>query len=80
MNASSPPAIVPRWEWRTFGDRFEKAEKRLAELGSERVGESDELYLLSLKSDASVKVRDALMDVKQLRHVDADGSSNGCWS
>ena len=35
--------------------------------------ESDELYLLSLESDASVKVRDGLMDVKQLESVDGDG-------
>ena len=35
--------------------------------------ESDEIYLLSEESDASVKVRDGLMDVKQLEAVDDDG-------
>ena len=35
--------------------------------------ESDELYLLSAESDASVKVRDDLMDVKRLEAVDGDG-------
>ena len=39
----------------------------------ERVQESDELYLLSQESDASVKVRDGLMDVKRLEAVDGDG-------
>jgi len=37
------------------------------------VQESDELYLLSQESDASVKVRDGLMDVKRLEAVDGNG-------
>src|SRR5690349_4756847 len=65
--------IVPRWEWRTFGESFEAADVRFSELTAERVQESDEVYLLSLDSDASVKVRDELMDVKQLAHVNDDG-------
>ena len=40
-------AIVPRWEWRTFGDDFGPADDRFAALEPERVHESDELYLLS---------------------------------
>lgn len=65
--------IVPRWEWRTFGDDFGEVERKLAATGPERVQESDETYLLSLESDASVKVRDGLMDVKLLEEVDDDG-------
>ena len=65
--------IVPRWEWRTFGDSFGAAEGLLAIHDPERVEESEELYLLSLESDASVKVRDGLMDVKQLESVDGAG-------
>ena len=65
--------IVPRWEWRTFGDRFGDAETAFAAQAPERVQESDELYLLSLLGDASVKIRDALMDVKHLQEVNADG-------
>ena len=73
--------IVPRWEWRTFGEGFGAAEGRLAALTPERVEESDELYLLSLRSDASVKVRDGLMDVKQPRGASTTtGSSSGCRS
>jgi len=37
------------------------------------VQESDELYLLSQESDASVKVRDTYMDVKRLEAVDGNG-------
>ena len=69
--SAAPATIVPRWEWRTFGDSFGEAEERLGQ--AERVQESDELYLLSPVSEASVKVRDGLMDVKQLQHVDEHG-------
>jgi len=62
-------AIVPRWEWRTFGDD----EAAFADHSPEGVQESDELYVLSARSDASVKVRDELMDVKRLEHVNGDG-------
>ena len=69
----APPGIVPRWEWRTFGEPLDAAERFLAnnEMKSDHV--SDEFYLLSVHSDASVKVRDSLMDVKHLREVDDDG-------
>jgi exopolyphosphatase / guanosine-5'-triphosphate,3'-diphosphate pyrophosphatase len=66
----APAAIVPRWEWRAFGDSFGGAEDRLA---PEQVHESDELYLLSAAGDASVKVRDGVMDVKLLQRVDEHG-------
>ena len=44
--------IVPRWEWRTFGRRFGEAEGRFAALTPETVRESDEIYLVSRRSDA----------------------------
>jgi exopolyphosphatase/guanosine-5'-triphosphate,3'-diphosphate pyrophosphatase len=64
--------IIPRWEWRVFGERFGAAEAALAELTAGPVEESEELYLLSA-AGANVKVRDDLMDIKLLREVDADG-------
>ncbi|HMF04620.1 MAG TPA: Ppx/GppA family phosphatase [Acidimicrobiia bacterium] len=67
------PEIVPRWEWRTFGDRFERAEELLAQHTTVSVLESDELYFVSTNSNASVKVRDGLMDVKHLQQVNDDG-------
>jgi len=72
-SASSLSVIVPRWEWRTFGDRFGEADGRFAALEPERVQESDEVYLVSTESDASVKVREGLMDVKHLEDVNEDG-------
>ncbi len=69
----APTGIVPRWEWRTFGETFGPADGRFALLTPDSVQDSEEIYLLSLESDASVKVRDGLMDVKQLEHVNDDG-------
>jgi exopolyphosphatase/guanosine-5'-triphosphate,3'-diphosphate pyrophosphatase len=63
--------VVPRWEWRTFDD-LRNAERYFAELRPERVEESDETYLLSRLSDASVKVRGGVLDVKRLERVNAD--------
>ena len=39
--------VVPRWEWRAFGENFGAAEARFASLAPQQVQESDELYLLS---------------------------------
>ena len=65
--------IVPRWEWRTFGNDFGAAEEALGALAVERVEESDDLYLLFRDGDATVKVRHGLLDVKGLLAVDDDG-------
>ena len=64
--------IVPRWEWRTFGARFGIAEARFAALTPGPTQESEEVYFLGGGAGAIVKVRDALMDVKLLREVNAD--------
>jgi exopolyphosphatase/guanosine-5'-triphosphate,3'-diphosphate pyrophosphatase len=65
-------AITPRWEWRTFGADFGEGERAFAALTPERVQESDEIYLVGREGD-TVKVRDALMDIKVLREVDENG-------
>ena len=65
-------AIRPRWEWRTFGTTFGPAEEAFGRLTPERVQESDEIYVVAPNSD-TVKVREALMDIKVLREVDANG-------
>ena len=63
--------MAARWEWRAFGRSFGGAEGRFGE--PERVQESDEVYFVSRLTDANVKVRDGLLDVKELEHVDDDG-------
>jgi exopolyphosphatase/guanosine-5'-triphosphate,3'-diphosphate pyrophosphatase len=65
--------IVPRWEWRTFGAELGAADARFAALEPELVQESDEIYLLSPATEAAVKIRAGLMDIKQLEHVDEAG-------
>ena len=65
--------IVPRWEWRTFGERFGAAEDRLRELSPTRVDDSDELYIVSSRSEGSIKVRGGVLDVKRLEQVSDDG-------
>ena len=64
--------IIPRWEWRTFGEGFGESEPLLAALAPEGVEEGDELYLLSPAADENVKIRDRLMDIKALQQVNAD--------
>jgi len=65
--------IVSRWEWRTFGTDFGAAEATFAALEPELTQESDEVYLLSPGTDAAVKIRAGLMDIKELEEVDAAG-------
>jgi exopolyphosphatase/guanosine-5'-triphosphate,3'-diphosphate pyrophosphatase len=63
--------VTPRWEWRTFGESFGDAEARLSELPPE-LEESDDLYLLSVASNSSVKIRGGRMDMKQFQRMNED--------
>jgi exopolyphosphatase/guanosine-5'-triphosphate,3'-diphosphate pyrophosphatase len=65
--------VVPRWEWRTFASSFGAAERAILALPPGPIQESDELYLLSPTTDANVKVRGGLLDIKALERVDAHG-------
>jgi exopolyphosphatase/guanosine-5'-triphosphate,3'-diphosphate pyrophosphatase len=65
--------IVPRWEWRTFDETFGMAEERLKAAGPTRISEREELYIVSSRSEASVKVRGGHLDVKELVQVGDDG-------
>jgi exopolyphosphatase / guanosine-5'-triphosphate,3'-diphosphate pyrophosphatase len=64
-------AIIPRWEWRTFGSRFGLADERFAALESTGVQESDETYLLGTPT-GNPKIREGLMDIKLLRETQHD--------
>jgi exopolyphosphatase/guanosine-5'-triphosphate,3'-diphosphate pyrophosphatase len=66
-------AMIPRWEWRTFGTSFGIADERFAARTPEKVQESDETYLLSPVNDANVKIRDDLLDLKSLVEVNPMG-------
>ena len=68
----SAPMVVPRWEWRTFGD-LDDTDPTLAAVRASAPVESDETYVLSTYADASVKIRAGLLDVKVLQRVDGTG-------
>jgi exopolyphosphatase/guanosine-5'-triphosphate,3'-diphosphate pyrophosphatase len=72
VSDSGTSPITPRWEWRTFGTSFGRAEELLEGLRSEDVEVGDELYFLSDAGD-NVKVRSDLLDIKVLRQVDRRG-------
>jgi exopolyphosphatase/guanosine-5'-triphosphate,3'-diphosphate pyrophosphatase len=73
VGPSHAMTIVPRWEWRAFGASFGAADERFARMSPERVDETDEIYLVSRRSDSSAKVRNGLMDVKRVVQVDDAG-------
>jgi exopolyphosphatase/guanosine-5'-triphosphate,3'-diphosphate pyrophosphatase len=64
--------VVPRWEWRTF-DEVGPAAARLASETPHQVHDSDEMYMVTGPGEDTVKVRDGLVDVKQLEEVDDHG-------
>lgn len=65
--------IIPRWEWRTFGQDLKDGIEAIQKfpLGKER--ESAEIYILSEKSNDNTKIRDELMDIKTLLRVNKEG-------
>ena len=65
--------VIPRWEWRTFGESFGEADAKFAALTPSDIQETDELYFLSNANDENMKVRFDLMDIKTLVEVSAEG-------
>ncbi|KQC05527.1 MAG: hypothetical protein APR54_08170 [Candidatus Cloacimonas sp. SDB] len=64
--------IIPRWEWRTFGDDLSKGEEEIKKCGTPRNRESSEIYILSAKSNDNTKIRDELMDIKSPIRINKD--------
>jgi exopolyphosphatase/guanosine-5'-triphosphate,3'-diphosphate pyrophosphatase len=65
--------IIPRWEWRTFGDNFNGAKNPFGAYTHDEPKDSEEVYFLSPATSENVKVRDGLMDIKKFQHANADG-------
>ena len=65
--------VIPRWEWRTFGGDLADASARLQAEGSTGHQLSDEVYLLSTLTDANVKIRAGLLDIKRLEQTNGAG-------
>lgn len=64
--------IIPRWEWRTFGEAFGDSETKIQANQLGNLKKSGEKYILSRKSDENCKIRDDLMDIKSLQQVNDD--------
>ncbi len=56
--------IIPRWEWRTFGNDLSNGEENIKKHGNARHRKSKEIYILSKNSNDNTKIRDELMDIK----------------
>ncbi len=65
--------IIPRWEWRTFGENFGEAEDKIRSHEMKTEKRSAEVYILSTESMQNTKIRDGLMDIKVLQNVNEDG-------
>ena len=64
--------IIPRWEWRTFGDDLSKGEENIKKYGESRDRVSKEIYILSKNSNDNTKIRDELMDIKSPIRINED--------
>src|SRR5262249_54064474 len=65
-------AVVPRWEWRTFGAGVDAIQALLSSVFDGEPHRGTERYFIG-PGGGNVKIRDDLMDVKVLREVDAAG-------
>lgn len=65
--------IIPRWEWRTFGNDFGESESLIKNSGKPLVRESTEIYILSTESNDNTKIRDELMDIKTPLRINKNG-------
>jgi len=64
--------IIPRWEWRTFGQSFGDAETNIKKHKEGGFKKSEEKYILSKLSSNNIKIRDDLADVKTQLNINAD--------
>jgi len=64
--------IIPRWEWRTFGQVFGDAENNIKKHAAGGFKKSEEKYILSKMSGNNIKIRDDLADVKTQLNINAD--------
>ncbi|MCC7008810.1 MAG: hypothetical protein IT184_08345 [Acidobacteria bacterium] len=61
--------VVPRWEWRAFANTFGDVDDRIRAQASE-IRSSAETYVLCRDSDANVKIRHGVLDVKRLQRAE----------
>ena len=64
--------IIPRWEYRIFAEDLGAVEGAIRAHEVTRVKESAEDYIVCRSSGNNVKVRDGLLDIKQLEDTNED--------
>ncbi|MCL2527838.1 MAG: hypothetical protein FWE42_05390 [Defluviitaleaceae bacterium] len=65
--------IIPRWEWRTFGQgSFGGPEEKIKSHKEAGFKKSEEKYILSKLSGENVKIRNDLIDIKSLQQINGD--------
>lgn len=64
---------TPRWEWRTFGPTLASLEAKIGAVADVAPHESEEIYLLNFAGPDNAKIRDGVLDIKQLQQVDSSG-------
>ena len=64
--------IIPRWEYRVFAEELGAIESTIRAHEVTRVKESAEDYIVCRSSGNNVKVRDGLLDIKQLENTNDD--------
>ncbi len=62
-----------RWEWRTFGPSLAGLEARTGLPAQIKPRQSNEIYLLNSSTPHSAKIREGVLEVKQLLQVNLDG-------
>lgn len=65
--------VIPRWEWRTFGESFGEAEARIRASGEPKSRSRTETYIVSSEGPNNTKIRDGVMEIKRLMEVDGNG-------
>lgn len=64
--------IIPRWEWRTFGENLVKFKEQFSQYKEAGLKTSSEVYILSTVRDDNTKIREDLIDIKALQAVNGD--------
>jgi len=65
--------IIPRWEWRCFAPSLATIAQAVAIPSNAASQESDEIYMLDLRGTENAKIRSGVLDIKELRQIDANG-------
>jgi len=64
--------IIPRWEYRVFAEDLGEIDGNVRAHECTRVLDSAEDYIICRSSGNNVKVRDGLLDIKQLENINDD--------